>query len=81
MKTNDFEIICPHCKDCLIIESINCGIFRHGCLKINLTQINPHLKKEDCDELINNNLIYGCGKPFRLIIINNEIVAEICDYI
>ena len=54
-----FEVECPHCKQFVIIEQINCGIFRHGVLKSNMNQINPHLPKPECDELANKNLIYG----------------------
>jgi len=72
---------CPHCNEDVIIEKINCAIFRHGIYKHNLQQIDPHLNKEKCDELINNREIYGCGKPFRIKKINNIWESEICDYI
>ena len=26
-------IVCPHCNDYIIIEKLNCGIFRHGIIK------------------------------------------------
>ena len=78
---HDFEVICPHCSCVLIIEQINCGIFRHGYLKSTFNQINPHLSKKECDELFEKKLIYGCGKPFKLNINNNKYYAEICDYI
>lgn len=76
-------IECPHCKDTVLIMSneINCGIFRHGSYKKDMTQINPHEKKEICDKLFNDKIIYGCGKPFKLGKKNNEYVIEICDYI
>lgn len=74
-------IICPHCKDNIIIEKLNCGIFRHGIIKSSGKQMNPHLDKNGCEILIKNNLIYGCGKPFQ-VIKNNEIIEiKICDYI
>jgi hypothetical protein len=72
---------CPHCNENIIIEQINCAIFRHGIYKHNLQQIDPHLNKERCDELINNNKIFGCGKPFLIKKINNIWESEICDYI
>jgi hypothetical protein len=72
---------CPHCNDSVIIEQVNCAIFRHGIYKHNLQQIDPHMKKENCHELINNNEIYGCGKPFFIKKINNQWEAEMCDYI
>lgn len=70
-------VVCPHCADLIIIEQLNCCIFRHGVKKDTFQPINPHAKKQECDYLVENNLIYGCGKPFRVT--NNK--AEICDYI
>lgn len=26
---------CPHCGDYVLIEKLNCGIFRHGTIKKN----------------------------------------------
>ena len=75
---------CPHCDDFVEIIEINCAIFRHGIFKDNLQQINPHLSKIECDNLINNNLIYGCGKPFQIIKKENQndtYELIICDYI
>ena len=74
-------LICPHCKDFIIIKKINCGIFRHGILKNNTKQIDPHAPKEMCDYYIKNKLIYGCGKPFKIINNNGTLETEICDYI
>jgi hypothetical protein len=72
---------CPHCDEYIIIEKLNCGIFRHGQLISNGKQIEPHAPKNICDYYILNNLIYGCGKPFRILLIDNKFVIEICDYI
>lgn len=72
---------CPNCNNAVLIEQLNCKIFRHGILKSNNTQINPHASKEKCDYYINNNLIYGCGKPFIIIENNNKFKTEICEYI
>lgn len=74
-------LICPHCNEYVIIEKMNCGIFRHGILKNNGQQIDPHSSKVDCDKYIENGLIYGCGKPFRITVDNNKFTIEICDYI
>ncbi len=75
-------ISCPHCDQNILVmeKEINCAIFRHGSYKINLKQINPHEKKEECDRLAKEDLIFGCGKPFR-IIKEEEYKAIICDYI
>jgi hypothetical protein len=78
---DDYLIIeCPHCKLNIFINKneINCTIFRHGVYKNNFTQMNPHENKIQCDYLFNNNLIYGCGKPFKLM---NDYSIIICDYI
>ena len=74
-------LTCPHCKDYIIIRKINCGIFRHGVLKNNGKQINPHSTKDMCDYYIRENKIYGCGKPFRILFIDNKFDIKICDYI
>lgn len=74
-------IQCPHCKEFIIIDKINCAIFRHGLFKNNNKQIDPHSSKELCDYYIRENLIYGCGKPFKLIINNNKLESVICEYI
>jgi hypothetical protein len=56
-------------------------ILRHGNYINNMQPIHPHLNKNDCDKLVDNNLIYGCGKPLRIIKDNNAFIVEICDYI
>jgi hypothetical protein len=81
MKTENFEVKCPHCEEYIIIEQINCAIFRHGILKSNLIQIDPHLSKFYCDKFKEQDLIYGCGKPFKIVLENNEWIAIECDYI
>jgi hypothetical protein len=70
-------INCPHCHIFIFIEQQNCNIYRCGIFKSNFNQIPPHLSKSDCDELVKQNLIYGCSKPFRI----NNNKALICDYI
>ena len=68
---------CPHCNISIIIEEVNCAIFRCGIYKNTFLQIDPHLPKEECDLLKSNDLIYGCGKPFQLN--NNQLIK--CEYI
>jgi hypothetical protein len=78
----DIVVICPHCSDNVLIEKLNCCIFRHGSLKSDGQQIQPHLKKELCDSLFSNNLIYGCGKPFQIVKDDKgEFIAIKCGYI
>ncbi len=74
-------VICPHCKNFVLIKKINCAIFRHGILKKNGKQIDPHSSKDLCDYYIENDLIYGCGKPFRIINNGGKLETEFCDYI
>ena len=69
-------INCPHCKQLIIIEKLNCRIFRCGIFKSNGKQIDPHSNKNICDELSSNNLIYGCGKPSRIDNNNNVLICE-----
>jgi hypothetical protein len=78
---SEFTIICPHCKDTIIIEKLNCGIFRHGVFKTNLQQIPPHESENVCENLIQNNLIYGCGKPFKIYKKEDTFLVDICEYI
>ena len=74
-------VICPHCHCQIIIQEVNCQIFRHGIYKSSGDQINPHASKEECDELSIKGLIYGCGKPFRIDLVQDKWIATICDYI
>ena len=75
-------LFCPHCDLLMEIEKLNCCIFRHGIIIKTNEQIPPHSNKITCDHLISNNLIIGCGKPFKIIKINdNEYSAIKCDYI
>ena len=70
-------INCPKCKQFIIIEQLNCCIFRCGVFKYNGEQIPPHLEQKKCQQLIEQRLIYGCGQPFRIV----DGVAEKCDWI
>jgi len=74
-------VLCPHCQSYVEIEEVNCAIFRHGVIKKTNTQINPHASKNECDMYIKNNSINGCGKPFKIVLENNEYKAIECDYI
>ena len=74
-------IICPNCQQFVEILEINCAIFRHGIFKVSGQQIDPHTPKAQCNQYIEKNLIYGCGKPFKLVEKDGQMVAEICDYI
>jgi len=70
-------VVCPHCKEYILIQELNCGIFRHGVVKTTGEQIPSHASKEECEAYLKDNLIYGCGKPFE---IRNQDIRR-CDYI
>ena len=74
---------CPHCKQLvyLPIAEFNCKIYRHGVYKDSLEQIDPHMKKPECDQLARDGKIYGCGKPFKISIVNGKHKISVCDYI
>jgi len=76
----NFIINCPHCQDQVLIEKINCGIFRHGVIKSTGKRVPPHASKERCNTLKAQDLIYGCGKPFQ-IKKSDPLNPTICDYI
>ena len=80
---------CPHCRKKIMVmpDELFCKIFRHGVYKSNYQQIHPHLNKDECDKLKKQKLIYGCGKPTKIIIEKDEKSQNIkykmikCDYI
>tara|TARA_Y100000816_G_C25952247_1_gene496788 strand:- start:604 stop:723 length:120 start_codon:yes stop_codon:yes gene_type:complete len=39
------------------------------------------MKKVECDYLSRNKLIYGCGKPFKIVKIEGKYNIEKCEYI
>jgi len=79
---NHIIVTCPHCNEFVLIEELNCCIFRHGVFIENDKQIDPHCSKELCDYYVNNKKIYGCGKPYKIIVDEkNNYIAIKCDYI
>jgi len=73
-------IQCPHCNEYIVIQELNCCIFRHGTFKDSGEQINQHADKVLCDYYAYNKLIYGCGKPFKITIIEGNLIIRICEY-
>lgn len=72
---------CPKCKCSIIIEQLNCKIFRCGVFKNNYIQIPPHSNKQFIDNLLIQNRIFGCGQAFKLILnIENVYEAIECSY-
>ena len=74
-------VICPHCQDWVEIVAINCAIFRHGVFKASGLQMPPHANEEECTGWVREGLIWGCGKPFQVVVKNNKMIAIICAYI
>jgi hypothetical protein len=75
---------CPHCNEFIIVhhEEIQCGIFRHGIYTNNLEPVDPHLSQKQCESLVMQKMIYGCGKPFQLFFdSSNNPYTQKCDYI
>jgi hypothetical protein len=58
---------CPHCSLMCQVTSneVNCKIFRHAVFKINMTFVEPHATKEECDKWVMDGLVWGCGKPCK----------------
>ena len=65
---NYLIIKCPHCgQENVIFENeITCGIYRCGIYKYNCLQISSTENNSFYEELIRQNLIFGCTKPFKL---------------
>lgn len=59
---------CPHCGIGIAVakNEVNCGVFRCGVYKHSLKPINPHAKKAECEKLVREGRIHGCGGAFRL---------------
>jgi hypothetical protein len=74
-----YLLMCPHCEMMIMVykNEINCGIFRCGIHKLQGHAITPHASKKECDELVEKQLIYGCGRPFKI----NNFYVEPCDYV
>ena len=70
-------VTCPKCGEYVLIEKINCAIFRHGILRSNNQQIPSHADKIYVEHLLLVGDVIGCGKPFKI----ENGVAVICDWI
>jgi hypothetical protein len=81
MENPPFVVRCPKCSQEIIIEEINCRIFRHAVNKFTGQQMNPHASKTECDEAVIQDTIYGCASPFIIDLSGNKWLASLCDYI
>lgn len=82
MESDFCYFTCPHCGGEIQVmrQEINCQIFRHAVFKDSMTQINPHASQEECKVLIENQNIYGCGKPFRLVFEHESWAITTCGF-
>ncbi len=87
-KNGDEYIVfkCPYCQEDeqyyiqIYLKEISCGIFRHGVYADSTKQISPHASKEECEKLVTEGKIIGCGKPYEIVKINDEYKIQKCDY-
>jgi hypothetical protein len=80
-----YRFTCPHCgiQTDVNKRDVNCAIFRCGVWKYPHPQagqgINPHMPKHECEAIASQ--VYGCTKPFRLVLRDGNPWIEPCDYI
>jgi hypothetical protein len=86
IDSNTCAFPCPHCSLYIQVHltEVNCQIFRHGAMKIQNVlvgpQLDPHTPEEQCNKLIRDDLIYGCGKPYELYQSGSKWRVRKCDY-
>lgn len=75
------RFLCPHCRFPVEVlkKELNCRIFRHGVYKKTGKPMDPHAKKEVCDQHVRDKLIYGCAGPFEIIGYVNMMAIK-CEY-
>lgn len=81
---NDYCIFnCPTCSCMIQIfkKDLNCHIFRHGIFKSNGKQINPHSDEKTVLGYISQDLIYGCGHPFKIENKDSKLAISVCEWI
>jgi hypothetical protein len=65
----DYIFICKHCEEPFVVSlhDFNCLILRHSVYKCDMRHIPPHASKSECDALVRDGLIFGCGRPLQII--------------
>lgn len=87
-----YMFLCPHCLGSIevLYQQVACKIFRHACYYRKIGKniilgnlIEPHTKKEICDQLVAQNKVIGCAKPILFVFDrkNDQHHVEICGYI
>ena len=68
VHNNNLLFECPNCSIWIVVDigQINCSIFRCGIIKDSFDQIGAHAIKDECDNYVSKNLIFGCSKPFKI---------------
>ncbi len=79
----DIIFQCVHCQEFFVLakKDFNCKILRHGVMKATGQPMDPHAPETECKRLVQEGLIYGCGKPMRVIVNGETITVEACDYL
>ena len=74
-----YSFECPYCFDVITVaqDAIACTIFRHGWYKNTNLPIPPHSSLVECNRLVREGLINGCGLPY----IFNGKERWLCGYI
>ena len=65
---------CPNCYHRIDVKFVN-GLFRCGTMKDTNKPIDPTLSQEECDRLVEQDLIHGCTRSFRC----EEGTLLVCD--
>lgn len=62
-----YYIQCPYCSGFISInkKDIKCKLFLHAVLIKTGKNINPHISKNKCEQLIKSAKIFGCGNYFK----------------
>jgi hypothetical protein len=75
---------CVWCQGMIEVpdSAIGCGIFRHAILRDTGQPINPHTPQQECERLVQLNLVRGCCQPFRFFLDTSGAPrVERCAYI
>lgn len=72
-------VACPHCGVGIVVDALNCGIFRCGVWRATGAQLDPHLPEEECRAAV--GLIWGCGRPFQITVESGVFRVAACGYV
>lgn len=74
-----YVVVCPNCGGGCVISQrdLNCQVFRHAVVIATGQPLNPHAGQAECERMLTENKIRGCGAPFRF---DGETATK-CGYI